>query len=171
MFHASLRASRAMICSTIATASREVGAVRSARLNFPACPASTNASTPLTTSAPRMLSAIRRRKAERRRSRPSGSMEPAATRESSTDKTVSLLNWRMRSTRAVRRAGRALRRVRCSAGHAGGGVCVALVERLMIQQRHGQSLELFAVGADQRGNVLVGGVDQLTHLLVDHLLG
>ena len=103
MFHASLRASSAMICSTIATASREAGAVRSARLNFPACPASTNASAPLTTRAPRMLSAIRRRNVEKRRSRSSASAsapaatESAGTRESSSDNP-------MRSVRARRAA-------------------------------------------------------------------
>ena len=53
---------------------------------------------------------------------------------------------------------------------AGRGVGLVLVERLVLEQRVGQRVELFPVGAEKLDDLLVGLVHDPAHLLVDQLL-
>jgi hypothetical protein len=53
---------------------------------------------------------------------------------------------------------------------AGGGVRVGLVERLVLEQRLGERVELRAIRAQQRLDVLVRRSDDPAHLVVDQLL-
>ncbi len=55
-------------------------------------------------------------------------------------------------------------------GQSGCGVGVSLVERLLLQKRRGECLELIAVLADQLDHMAVSPVDELAYLRVDELL-
>src|SRR5438045_2270081 len=70
----------------------------------------------------------------------------------------------------VNRRGDRLRRPR-GRSDSGGRVRVGLVERLVLEQRLGEGVELVAVVAQQVEHVVVQDGDELTNLLVDQLLG
>jgi hypothetical protein len=55
--------------------------------------------------------------------------------------------------------------------HAGGGVGVRRVERLGLEQRMAEGVELVAMLAEHLGDLRMGVVDQTAHLLVDQALG